>query len=148
MCELDMILTLRDAGTPIVCVEEIVGVDGWIHSVGEIQTFPGCQWVQRVCFFCPTENVGCAHEVTCVGWEVGRGGECGPRRLGLASFRLRKSRPGQKHAKLCKDLNSVEWGSWGVLVMADEEISGSVDAAKEATAWVKTRGGDHDKGLD
>ena len=89
---------LRDAGAPVVCVEEIVGVGGWIHSVWEIQTFPGCQWVQRVCLFCPTEKVGCAHEVTCVGWEVGRGGECGPRRLGLASFRLRKSRPGQKHA--------------------------------------------------
>ena len=33
------------------------------------------------------------HEVACVCWEVGRDGECGPRRLGLASFRLRKFRP-------------------------------------------------------
>ena len=30
--------------------------------------------------------------------------------------------------------------------MADEEISGSVDAAKEATAWVKTRGGTMTRG--
>ena len=30
--------------------------------------------------------------------------------------------------------------------MADEEISGSVDAAKEATAWVKTTGGTMTRG--
>ena len=84
MCELGMILTQRAIcvmqGHPSFVLRKLSGLTGGSVRLERSRHSQGVNGSKWFVFFCPTENVGCAHEVTCVGWEVGRGGECGPRR--------------------------------------------------------------------